>query len=313
MRDQIAVLERRIGNRDTGPSGPIRLTAPDAVSEYLLPDILAEVYRESAGMTIDLVVSNQVLSLAQGAADIALRITGSPAESLRGRRVGTVAMATQADDVHDACTSSTSGRCLLRSTTSLLRCNTSDRSRRPSRPAAASLLLPNDPRLSDLFRAFRRRSVPTVVDLNRAFQLAAQLRFKTVSGVHHRHWPRCFTAEPERCRPAAHALEFLGREAFHAGQKVDEVRFAVDVQRNECRVRTVGTFPARDGHLAASRCTEGEGRTRRAQKIDVIAQRRSVQPCCICGPGLSAIQVALKSPGSTSHPSAYCCSGLVGT
>lgn len=93
LRDDIAALERRIGGRDTGPDGPIRLTAPDAVSEYLLPRILAEVCREHAGLSIDLVVSNEVLSLAQRSADIALRVTNTPAESLRGRRVGTVAMA----------------------------------------------------------------------------------------------------------------------------------------------------------------------------------------------------------------------------
>jgi len=96
LRDDIAALERRIGGRDAGPGGPIRLTAPDAVSEYLLPGVLAEVCREHADLTIDLVVSNQVLSLAQRAADIALRITDSPTETLRGRRVGTVAMAVYA-------------------------------------------------------------------------------------------------------------------------------------------------------------------------------------------------------------------------
>jgi DNA-binding transcriptional LysR family regulator len=93
LRDDIAALERRIGGRDAGPGGPIRLTAPDAVSEYLLPGILAALCREHAGLTVDLVVSNQVLSLAQRSADIALRITAKPTETLRGRRVGTVAMA----------------------------------------------------------------------------------------------------------------------------------------------------------------------------------------------------------------------------
>ncbi len=93
LRDDIAALERRIGGRDAGPGGPIRLTAPDAVSEYLLPGILAELCREHTGLTVDLIVSNQVLSLAQRSADIALRITDNPAETLRGRRVGTVAMA----------------------------------------------------------------------------------------------------------------------------------------------------------------------------------------------------------------------------
>jgi DNA-binding transcriptional LysR family regulator len=92
LREDITALERRIGGRDSGDGGPIRLTAPDAVSEYLLPGILAELCREHEELTIDLLVSNQVLSLAQRSADIALRVTDHPAETLRGRRVGTVAM-----------------------------------------------------------------------------------------------------------------------------------------------------------------------------------------------------------------------------
>lgn len=96
LREHIAALERRIGARDIGPAGPIRLTAPDAVSEYLLPAILAQICREHAGLAVNLVVSNQPLSLSQRAADIALRITSRPTESLRGRRVGTVAMAVYA-------------------------------------------------------------------------------------------------------------------------------------------------------------------------------------------------------------------------
>lgn len=96
LRDDIAALAHRIGGRDAGTDGPVRLTAPDALSEYLLPGILAALCREHAGLTIDLLVANQVLSLAQRAADIALRVTDSPTESLRGRRVGTVAMAVYA-------------------------------------------------------------------------------------------------------------------------------------------------------------------------------------------------------------------------
>jgi DNA-binding transcriptional LysR family regulator len=96
LRDDIAELERRIGGRDAGPDGPIRLTAPDAVSEYLLPGLLAGLSRTEPGLQIHLIVSNQVLSLAQRAADIALRITDSPDDTLRGRRIGTVEMAVYA-------------------------------------------------------------------------------------------------------------------------------------------------------------------------------------------------------------------------
>lgn len=92
LREDIAALERRIGGLDAGGDGSVRLTAPDAVSEYLLPGLLAELCREHRGLTIDLLVSNQLLSLAQREADIALRITPSPAETLHARRVGVVAM-----------------------------------------------------------------------------------------------------------------------------------------------------------------------------------------------------------------------------
>lgn len=104
MREHVTALERRIAGRDRQPAGPIRLTAPDAVAEYLLPPILAEMYRRSPDVTVELIVSNQVLSLAQRAADIALRVTDRPDPSLRGRRVGTVAMAiyaTPALSMHD--------------------------------------------------------------------------------------------------------------------------------------------------------------------------------------------------------------------
>lgn len=96
LRDDIGALERRIGQRDSTADGAVRLTAPDAVSEYLLPAMLARLCLHHPGLRIDLLVANQLLSLAQREADIALRVTARPTESLRGRRVGTVAMAVYA-------------------------------------------------------------------------------------------------------------------------------------------------------------------------------------------------------------------------
>ncbi|HXV29379.1 MAG TPA: LysR family transcriptional regulator, partial [Sinorhizobium sp.] len=78
LRDEIAAVEGRIAGLDQDPRGPVRLTAPDAVSEYLLPGMLAEICREAPDLTVELMVSNQVLSLAQRSADIALRVTDSP-------------------------------------------------------------------------------------------------------------------------------------------------------------------------------------------------------------------------------------------
>jgi DNA-binding transcriptional LysR family regulator len=95
-RGEAAALERRIGGLDVGADGAVRLTAPDAVAEYLLPDMLASICRGHPGLQVDLLVSNQVVSLSQRKADIALRVTGKPDESLSGRQVGAVAMAVYA-------------------------------------------------------------------------------------------------------------------------------------------------------------------------------------------------------------------------
>src|SRR5437870_3010043 len=46
LRDDIGALEGRIAGRDRSARGPVRLTAPDAVSEYLLPPMLAKICKE---------------------------------------------------------------------------------------------------------------------------------------------------------------------------------------------------------------------------------------------------------------------------
>lgn len=96
-RDEITELERHLAGRDRRPAGPVRLTAPDAVAEYILPDILAAFNREHPRIVIELVVSSNVLSLQQRAADIAIRITDQPDPSLIGRRIGSVGMAIYAE------------------------------------------------------------------------------------------------------------------------------------------------------------------------------------------------------------------------
>jgi DNA-binding transcriptional LysR family regulator len=96
LRDEIHALEHRIGGRDADADGTVRLTAPDAVAEYLLPGMLAALCQSHPGLQVDLLVSNQVVSLAQRQADIALRVTARPDEALSGRQVGAVAMAVYA-------------------------------------------------------------------------------------------------------------------------------------------------------------------------------------------------------------------------
>jgi DNA-binding transcriptional LysR family regulator len=95
-RSQITALERRIGQRDVTVAGVVRLTAPDAVSEYLLPEVIASLRQSEPSLQLELIVANQPLSLAQREADLALRVTAAPDDTLKGRQVGEVAMAVYA-------------------------------------------------------------------------------------------------------------------------------------------------------------------------------------------------------------------------
>ncbi len=89
----IATLERSLIGRDNDNAGTVRITAPDAVSDYILSGILARMSHDLPDITLELVVSNQPLSLAQRAADIAVRVTDKPDPTLIGRKVATVGMA----------------------------------------------------------------------------------------------------------------------------------------------------------------------------------------------------------------------------
>jgi len=93
MASEIAELERRLLGRDDGETGLVRLTAPDAVAEYLLSRVLRKVAAAAPGITVELLVSNQLLSLAQREADIAVRVTDRPDPVLKGRQIGSVGMA----------------------------------------------------------------------------------------------------------------------------------------------------------------------------------------------------------------------------
>jgi DNA-binding transcriptional LysR family regulator len=93
LSTEFDALERRLAGRDVAPSGTVRLTAPDTLAEYLLPDILAQLRRTTPRISLEIVVGNEFLPLTRREADIALRASDKPPETLLGRRVGQVAVA----------------------------------------------------------------------------------------------------------------------------------------------------------------------------------------------------------------------------
>jgi DNA-binding transcriptional LysR family regulator len=93
MEDDILTFERQVTGHDLRPSGELRLTTNDTLLVHLLSDILAAFRRAYPEIILDVVISNQSLNLSKRDADVALRATDRPLETLFGRRLARIAWA----------------------------------------------------------------------------------------------------------------------------------------------------------------------------------------------------------------------------
>ncbi|MDI9849055.1 LysR family transcriptional regulator [Rhodoblastus sp. 17X3] len=88
MGRDVTDFERRIAGRDEKPSGLLRVTTNDALFNYVLAPILASFRKAYPDIQLDVLVTNQPLNLSRRDADIAVRSTYAPPETLVGRRIG---------------------------------------------------------------------------------------------------------------------------------------------------------------------------------------------------------------------------------
>ena len=98
IEDEIAGLDRRLAGRDQALSGLLRLTAPDDVMERLIIAPLARFRQRHPEILIEAAIDNRNLNLTKREADIAIRPTKRPPESLVGRRIGPLAVAVYAPE-----------------------------------------------------------------------------------------------------------------------------------------------------------------------------------------------------------------------
>ncbi|HEY9549485.1 MAG TPA: LysR family transcriptional regulator, partial [Kiloniellaceae bacterium] len=103
---EVEALERRLSGQDLRLTGSLRLTAPDDIAEVLVLPLLAAFRQRYPEITVELVVDNRMLNLTRREADIAVRPTRRPPETLAGRRIASLASAvygaagTAAEDPH---------------------------------------------------------------------------------------------------------------------------------------------------------------------------------------------------------------------
>jgi DNA-binding transcriptional LysR family regulator len=93
MGEEIVTFERQAAGHDLRPAGDLRVTTNDTLLVHLLPAVLAAFRRAYPEIVLDLMVSNQAFNLSKRDADVALRATDAPPETLVGRRICAIAWA----------------------------------------------------------------------------------------------------------------------------------------------------------------------------------------------------------------------------
>jgi DNA-binding transcriptional LysR family regulator len=89
----ISALSRRISGQDLRPSGTIRVTMTDALLVKLLAPCLADFRLAYPEIKLEVLISGDIFNLTKRDADIAIRTTNKPLETLVGRKVAQVAIA----------------------------------------------------------------------------------------------------------------------------------------------------------------------------------------------------------------------------
>lgn len=93
IESEVLEVERRVAGRDLRPSGTVRVTTTDTLLMGLLSPIFSRFRQANPDIHLEIAVSNQLFSLSKREADVAIRPSLAPPETLVGRKIGTIAQA----------------------------------------------------------------------------------------------------------------------------------------------------------------------------------------------------------------------------
>ena len=85
MELEVLALDMRIAAKDAELEGPLRVTAAQLIFQVQLAEIVARFKERHPGIDVTMNAANEILSLHRREADIAVRVTDKPDESLFGR------------------------------------------------------------------------------------------------------------------------------------------------------------------------------------------------------------------------------------
>ncbi len=90
MDEGVTAFGRKLAGRDIAPSGELRITTTETLYLSVLLPIFAAFRALHPLIRLDVVIGNQTLNLSKRDADVAIRASDSPGETLVGRRLATL-------------------------------------------------------------------------------------------------------------------------------------------------------------------------------------------------------------------------------
>ena len=93
MDDDVTAFTRKLAGRELSPAGELRVATSDSLLAHLLTPLFARFRGRCPDVRLDIVLGNQALNLSKRDADVAIRASDNPPETLVGRRVARVAWA----------------------------------------------------------------------------------------------------------------------------------------------------------------------------------------------------------------------------
>jgi DNA-binding transcriptional LysR family regulator len=93
LDEDITAFTRRLAGREIEPAGELRITTNDSLLIHLLTPLFGRFQERYPQIRLDVVVGNPALNLSKRDADVAIRATDRPSETLVGRRIARIAWA----------------------------------------------------------------------------------------------------------------------------------------------------------------------------------------------------------------------------
>jgi DNA-binding transcriptional LysR family regulator len=93
MDEDVATFARKLAGQSLSPAGEVRVTTNDTLLAHLLTPMFARFCKQCPDIRLDVVLANQALNLSKRDADVAIRATDNPPETLVGRKVGLIGWA----------------------------------------------------------------------------------------------------------------------------------------------------------------------------------------------------------------------------